>query len=257
MLRKIAFAFQVLFIPFTTAFADQVEIKIVASEHQTQKALHAFGLTMDESRKRLVFFYDTRDLTLYKKGAILRARRKDRDSEDDSTVKIRPLSPKQVDTEWFREAGFKCEGDRSHGKTIPSCSLTVEQDPHEVMAVARGERPIKKLYSKKQERFILDFAGHKDENWARLEVLGPIHSHKWKIEPPEFASPIDVELWVIEARKHVLEFSIRADSKHVVSLEKKLAKLLENHGIAASESQESKTRTALAILVKQRISTAF
>lgn len=63
-----------------------------------------------EPERRNVFFFDTQDLTLVEKGVVLRARLT-RGGADDSTVKLRPVVPAEIDAYWRNADGFEIELD--------------------------------------------------------------------------------------------------------------------------------------------------
>ena len=73
-----------------TAGAEAIEVKVTVVERHETKVLRKFGLKREDGERRRIFFYDTRELALYKKGICLRAREMEGD-ECDSTVKIRPV----------------------------------------------------------------------------------------------------------------------------------------------------------------------
>src|SRR5262245_46315017 len=82
-----------------TEGTEAIEVKGTIAERHEDNALRKFGLTRANADQRRIFFYDTRKLDLYKKGVALRARELEGD-ECDSTVKIRPVEPDQVDAKW-------------------------------------------------------------------------------------------------------------------------------------------------------------
>ena len=76
----------------TTAMAamDAVEIKLTIRPDQELLAERAMAVEEDEADVRLVYFFDTPDLDLFKAGVVLRAKLVKGDA-DDSTVKFRPV----------------------------------------------------------------------------------------------------------------------------------------------------------------------
>ena len=92
-----------------TAGTEAIEVKVTVVERHETLVLRKFGLERRDGEPRRIFFYDTRNLSLYKKGVCLRARELAGD-ESDSTVKIRPVEPKRV-ARWRGLSGFKIESD--------------------------------------------------------------------------------------------------------------------------------------------------
>ena len=110
----------------------------------------------DTADVRLVYFFDTPDLDLFKAGVVLRARLVKGDA-DDSTVKFRPVEPASIPKDWQRWKGFKLEADWVGDRVVCSASLTNLQQRDEIDEVAKGKRAIGKLFSSDQERFLREF----------------------------------------------------------------------------------------------------
>ena len=92
------------------AGTEAIEVKVTVVERDETAALRRFGLARENGERRRIFFYDTRELDLFRKGVCLRAREMEGD-ECDSTVKIRPVEPARVAAKWRKERGFKVEAD--------------------------------------------------------------------------------------------------------------------------------------------------
>jgi hypothetical protein len=90
----------------TTAMAamEAVEIKCTIRPDQELLAERAMKVDEDTADVRLVYFYDTPDLDLFKTGVVLRARLVKGDA-DDSTVKFRPVEPAAIPRDWQRLKG--------------------------------------------------------------------------------------------------------------------------------------------------------
>ena len=71
--------------------ANSVELKLTVPENAQNRVLGALGVDPLDARLRQVFFFDTPELTLSKKGVVVRARRI-QDAGADTTVKLRPVS---------------------------------------------------------------------------------------------------------------------------------------------------------------------
>ena len=135
------------------AAMDAVEIKVTIRPDQELRAECAMELNEDTAEVRVIYFYDTPRLALFDAGIMLRARLVKGD-DDDSTVKFRPVEAAKISEEWKQLKGFKLEADCVGDRVVCSASLTAIQKRDEIDEVAKGERPIAKLFSKAQERFL-------------------------------------------------------------------------------------------------------
>ena len=102
---------------------DAVEIKDTIRPDQELRAERAMELEADTAEIRVVYFYDTPELTLFDAGTVLRARLVKGD-DDDSTVKFRPVDASKISGEWRRVEGFKLEADFVGDRVVCSASLT-------------------------------------------------------------------------------------------------------------------------------------
>ena len=94
------------------AGAEAIEIKATIPDHQIRQALARFSLTANNDEERYIYFFDTPKLDLLGAGIIARARRVVGDAHD-STVKFRPINPKDVGPKWRKFRDFKIEADAS------------------------------------------------------------------------------------------------------------------------------------------------
>src|SRR5262245_19402471 len=163
---------------------DACEIKVTIRPDQELRAERTMELNEDTADVRVIYFYDTPGLDLFNAGVALRARLVKGD-DDDSTVKSRPVEAEKVSKDWRRLKGFKLEADCVGERVVCSASLTVVQGKDEINQVAKGKRPIEKLFSKDQERFLAEFyKGPVD--FAKLQVMGPIRVLRWKLKHENF-----------------------------------------------------------------------
>jgi hypothetical protein len=218
-----------------------VEVKVSVHPDDIDHAEHALGLDSDGRVEGEVYFFDDASLSAYSRGVLLRARSRHGDS-DDSTVKLRPMVPKDVPGHYTKLDGFKCEGDRAGGKTVVSCSLTEDATTDEINEVAAGKRDIDKLFKQDQESLSED-AGKGKVAWQSLRVLGPIPSTAWKKQV--LGIDVAAERWVLPDGERSLELSSRCDPKDAAAIEAKLAGMVKAAGARLAEDQESKTKRAL------------
>lgn len=221
----------------------EVELKVTLRPEQISRAKKKFGLKTSVAATRDVWFYDTPELSLFEGGLILRARDK-HGEPDDSTVKLRPMLPEDVDASWFELSGFKCEEDRSVTKSVSSCSLTVIQDEGEIGDVADGVRDIDKLFSSDQEALIDGYASVVVD-FPGLSLLGPVDAKVWKVTPSGFDQKLTMELWELPDSTRLLEVSLRASPAKADATLTALVDYLAARGFDTSEQQETKTRAAL------------
>ena len=78
--------------------ADSVELKLTVPVSDRSQGAAALGVDPLDAQIRQVYFFDTPDLTLYKSGLVVRARRVQRKG-DDYVVKLRPVVPEELPAE--------------------------------------------------------------------------------------------------------------------------------------------------------------
>lgn len=227
---------------------DAVEIKVTIRPDQELRAERAMKVDEDTADIRLIYFFDTPNLDLFEAGVALRARLVKGD-DDNSTVKFRSTDKAEISPEWQRLEGFKLEADCVGDRTVYSASLTVPQRRDEIDEVAEGKRPIHKLFSKDQERFLRAF--YKGPvGFEQLCVMGPIRCLRWKLEHKTFDHELTVEEWRLPDGDDLVEVSIKAppDEAHAARL------AFDDHlralHLDPQGAQETKTRTALEYFAK-------
>ena len=229
------------------AALDAVEIKVTIRPDQELQAERAMDLKEDTAEVRVIYFYDTPRLALFDAGVALRARLvKD---DDDSTVKFRPVEAPKISEEWKQLKGFKLEADCVGDLVVCSASLTVTQKHDEIDEVAKGERPIAKLFSKDQERFLSEFyKGPVD--FGTLHVLGPIRVLRWKLTQKGFPHELTLEEWRLPDGEDLVEVSIKTSPKEALQAGRDSESHLRKLGLDPEGAQETKTRTALNYFAK-------
>jgi hypothetical protein len=222
---------------------DACEIKVTIRPDQELRAERSMELDEDSADIRVIYFYDTPKLTLFDAGVALRARLVKGD-DDDSTVKFRPVDPQKISDEWKRADGFKLEADCVGERVVCSASLTVIQARNEIDEVAKGERPIEKLFSKEQEQFLSQFY---DEpvDFAKLRVMGPIRVLRWKSKHESFPHELTTEEWRLPNGDDLVEVSIKVAPAKAVQAQAAFDAHLRELGLDPEGAQETKTRTAL------------
>jgi hypothetical protein len=222
---------------------DAVEIKCTIRPDQELRAARAFEVNEDTADVRVIYFYDTLNLELFKSGIVLRARLVKGDA-DDSTVKFRPVGPASVVENWRRMKGFKLEADWVGDRKVCSASLTQVQRRDEIDEVAKGERAIGKLFSSAQERFLREF--YKGQAvFGKLRVMGPIRVLRWKLKHANFPQELTVEEWRLPDGEDLVEVSIKVLPHTAHQAQEELNHHLRQLGLDPQGDQNTKTRTAL------------
>jgi hypothetical protein len=214
----------------------------VPESHQ-RSAVASLGMDPLEAQLRQVVFFDTPDLSLYRQGLVVRARRI-QGKGDDSAVKLRPVVPEHVPDRLRRSAAFRVEVDALPGGFVCSGALKGALRPTDVRAVLAGERPVRKLFSKEQRALYAEHApagiGLDD-----LSVLGPILVLKLRMAPPDLGRRLVAEVWVYPDGSRILELSTRCGITEAFQVAAEARAFLAGHGIDVSGEQETKTRKAL------------
>ena len=232
------------------AAMDAVEIKVTIRPDQELRAGRKLELNEDTADVRIIYFYDTPKLDLFNAGVALRARLVKGD-DDDSTVKFRPVDCDSITHEWMRQKGFKLEADCVGERVVCSASFTVMQKRDEIDEVAKGKRPIAKLFSKEQERFLSEFYGRPVE-FEKLCVMGPIRVLRWKLEHKGFPHELTLEEWRLPDGDDLVEASIKTSPDEAQQARKDFDEHLKSLGLDPKGAQEAKTRTALQYFAKNQ-----
>jgi hypothetical protein len=226
------------------AAMDAVEIKLTIRPDQELLAERAMQVNEDNAEVRLIYFYDTPGLDLFKAGVVLRARLLKGD-DDDSTVKFRAVDVASVQQNWQETKGFKLEADWCGDRVVHSASLTTLQNRNEIDEVAAGKRPIGKLFSRDQERFLSQVYTN-PLDLTELRVFGPVRVLRWKPEQETFPHELTLEEWRLPNGEDLVEVSIKVGPKEARQAREDFDAHLKSLGLnPEGSSQEAKTCTAL------------
>lgn len=225
------------------AGAEAIEIKATVPDHQVQAALARFGLSTHNDEERFIYFFDTPGLELLAGGIIARARRVIGD-EHDSTVKFRPVDPRQIGAKWRRYRDFKIEVDASEKAMVKSASFSMPVDKGVIKRVAAGEKAIQAVFTAEQEEFLMTVA-RRQIDFATLAVLGPLVAQRWRFEDPACPWPMTAELWRREDGDQLLEVSIKAPIVQAAVAIGGFMAYLAEAGAERDASEQTKTRWAL------------
>jgi hypothetical protein len=230
--------------------ADSVELKLTVPVSHRSKGAAALGVDPLDAQIRQVYFFDTPELTLNKSGLVVRARRVQRKG-DDSVVKLRPVVPHELPAEFRDSPSFGVEVDAMPGGFVCSASLKRTLGTADVRPAAKGERKLRKLFSKEQRAF---FAEHAPDGIELddLTVLGPINVMKLKFSPGGYDRRLVAELWFYPDYSRILELSTKCAPAEAFDAAARARAFLAKQGIDVTGEQQTKTRTALEFFAKQR-----
>jgi hypothetical protein len=225
--------------------SDSVELKLTVPEEHQRSTLAALDVDPLAAQIRQVYFFDTPDLALDAAGVVVRARRI-QGKGGDSIVKLRPVVPETLSAELRLSASFRVEVDALPGGFV--CSATMKGAPtlEDVKSAVRGDRPIRKLFTKEQRAY---YAAHAPEGIELndLMVLGPIFVLKGKLDLADLPDRrIAVEMWMYPDGSRLLELSTRVGTGEAFQASAELRAYLTGKGIDLSGEQETKTKKALA-----------
>jgi hypothetical protein len=229
--------------------ADSVELKLTVPESDQRSAVDALGMDPLGAQIRQVFFFDTPDLALYEQGIVARARRVQKRG-DDSVVKLRPVVPSELHDDFRQSPNMMVEVDAMPGGFVCSASMKRSLATPDVRAAAKGERKVRKLFSKEQRAF---FAEHAPDGVEldELTVLGPIPMLKLKFSPKGFDRRLVAELWMFPDNSRILELSTKCAPGEAFDVAARARAFLVEHGVDVTGEQQTKTRAALEFFTKR------
>jgi hypothetical protein len=229
--------------------ADSVELKLTVPAAAQRSTVTALGLDPVEAQIRQVFFFDTPDLALDRRGLVVRARRV-QGKGDDSVVKLRPVVPDELPKEVRRAQSFVIEVDAMPGGFVCSASMKRSLGTKDVRAAVNGKRPVRKLFSKEQRAFFDAYAPD-GITLDDLTILGPIFVLKLKFAPRGFDRKLVAEMWLYPDNSRVLELSTKCPPSETFQAAAESRRFLTDSGIDLSGEQQTKTRNALRVFVKE------
>jgi hypothetical protein len=223
--------------------ADSTELKLTVPDSEQRSAVAALGMDPLDAQIRQVYFFDTPELALNTHGLVVRARRVQQ-RPNDSVVKLRPVVPDNLPDGLRKSKDLVVEVDAMPGGYVCSASMKGTPAADGVKAVAAGDRPIRKLFSKEQRAFFATYApdgiGLDD-----LAILGPINLLKLKFSPQGYPRRLVAELWLYPDGSRILELSTKCAPAEAFDVAAETRAFLAAHGVDLSGEQQTKTSTAL------------
>ncbi len=223
--------------------ADSVELKLTVPEADQRSTVAALGMDPLEAELRQVFFFDTPDLALNKRGVVVRARRVQRKG-DDSVVKLRPVVPNELPASLRSSPNLVVEVDAMPGGYVCSAALKESLGSTDVRKVVGGQRPARRLFSKEQRKFFSTNAPEGIE-LDDLALLGPILVLKLKFKPSDFDQKLVAELWNYPDNSRILELSTKCAPRDAFQVAIETKAFLRGRGVDLSGEQQTKTKAAL------------
>jgi hypothetical protein len=223
--------------------ADSVELKVTLPESEHRSAVRALGLDPLEAQIRQIYFFDTPDLRLQQSGLAVRARRIQGRSGD-SVVKLRPIVPNDLPEDVRRSAAMNVEVDAMPGGYVCSASMKGKVPNEDVVEAIRGDRPLRKVFSKEQRSF---FAANAPEGLAldELRILGPVFVLKQVHQPQKSARRMVAEVWLLPDGSRILELSTKCPSSEAFQAAVEARAYLEGKGLDLTADPQTKTKATL------------
>jgi hypothetical protein len=227
--------------------ADSVELKLTVPISDRAPSARALGVDPLEAQIRQVYFFDTPELALNKRGLVVRARRVQKKG-DDSVIKLRPVVPAELPDDLRASENFFVEVDAMPGGFVCSGSMKRGLGLNVVRPAVLGDRPLRKLFSKEQRAL---YEAHAPEGVAidDLAILGPIFVLKLRWVPEDLARKLVAELWFYPDNSMILELSTKCAPNEAFQVAAETKGFLARHGIEPSAEQETKTKKALEFYV--------
>ena len=232
-----------------TKGADSVELKLTVPVSDRSRGAAALGVDPLDAQIRQVYFFDTPELTLNKKGVVVRARRV-QGKGDDTVVKLRPVVPNELPAELRSSPNFGVEVDAMPGGFVCSGSMKRALKTADVRDAVLGNRPVRKLYSKEQRSL---YSAHAPAGLELddLSILGPISVLKLKFAPAGYARKLVAELWLYPDNSMILELSTKCAPSEAFQVAAETRAFLTQKGVDLTGEQETKTKKALEYFSEQ------
>ena len=228
----------------TDSAIQKVELKLTVLAEEEPRVQDLLEKEGAQPQRRRVYFYDTRDLALYKRDVVLRARVTQGD-DDDSTVKLRPVDLADDDASWRQIDGIRIELDVVGDKQVTSAKLDGQPDHGEIEGVEAKDRKVGSLFSQKQERLIADYAP-KGVSLDQLEMLGPVDARKWDLDQPGgFPYALSVEEWSLPDATRFIELSFKVPAEEANDAQAAFRAFLTDLDVKPAGDQAPKTPRVL------------
>lgn len=223
--------------------SDTAELKLTLPDSDIRSTVQALGIDPLDAEIRQVVFFDTTDLALNRAGVVARARRV-QGGRADTVVKLRPVVPEDLPSEFRASKNLGVEVDAMPGGYVCSASMKGEATSADVRQVILGEKETKSLFTKEQRAF---FRANAPEGlgFADLKVLGPILVLKLKFAPEGFERKMVGELWMYPDGSRIVELSTKCLPTEAFQVAAETRAYFAERGVDLSGEQQTKTKAAL------------
>jgi hypothetical protein len=222
--------------------ADSVELKATLPVGAQRSTIAALDIDPLEAEIRQVFFFDTPDLALNRSGVAVRARRI-QGRKGDAIVKLRPVVPDALPESVRNSDSVNVEVDAMPGGFVCSATMKARVRNGDVRDAVQGERPLRKLFSKEQRRFLADHAPGVELD--ALSVLGPVFVLKHVSRPAGYGRRLVAELWLLPDGSRILELSTKCEPGEAFQVSADTRAHLEAIGLDLEPDPHTKTKTTL------------
>ena len=224
----------------STRHADRVELKLVVPPAAHERTCESLGVDFSRASARKVYFLDTADLELKRRGVVARIRSVG-DRADDSVVKLRPCTAEDLPGRLRRSKRFGVEIDAMPGQFVCTGAMARRLGKNDVRKVVRGERPLRALFAKEQLALLPSRIRVDD-----LTIFGPVDVRRQKIMPQGADFRLAIERWTYPDGSAILELSTRCAARAAVPVAAQLVSVLRAYEIELTGEQQTKTQTTLS-----------
>ena len=219
---------------------DRVELKAIV-DGDLETAMSVLGTKVGRPRMRRVYYFDTPDLELHRRGVIVRARVTDIRGED-VAVKVRHPAPERLRC----PNGLAVELHALPLETAWSASRRRRLRSGTIERALVRHRPVRHLLGKRQRALLASLAGE-EIDVDNLLVLGPVQVVR--LRSGSAKERIGVEGWVLPDGSRIVEVSAKCHPARSCSAAARFRDLIRAHGIDLAGQQSTKTRISLERLV--------
>jgi hypothetical protein len=229
--------------------ADSTELKVTVPAQSHRDTIRGLPIDPVEAQPRQVFFFDTPKLALYRAGIVVRARRV-QGGKGDTVVKLRPVVPAELLADTRKHPDFSVEVDILPGGYVCSASFKGRTGGAKVLDAARGNLPLRKLFSREQRAFFKEHAPD-DIDLDALVPLGPIFLLKGRFKArtsdakPRVDRLIVAEMWLYPDGSRILELSTKCHPADTFAVAAEAKAYLASRGVVINGVQQTKTKAAL------------
>lgn len=228
--------------------SDSVELKLTVPDDNRRSVVAALGMDPLDAQIRQIFFFDTADLALDKRGVVVRVRRV-QGKPGDTIIKLRPVVPAELPALVRASPNFGVEVDAMPGGFVCSGAMKARASDAKVKEVLAGRRPLRKLFTREQRDL---YAAHAPWLWFHeLATLGPINVLKLKFQPGGFGRRLVAELWNYPDGSRILELSTKCVPAEAFDVAAATKSFLADRGVDLTAPQATKTRTALEFFASE------